>query len=958
MSSSCACCAPDAPPTPITLANRPGLSAIAYRIGTYASFRQSMLDAIARTPELANLTTRNSDDYSITFMELWAALLDVLTFYQERYANEVFLRTAQQAPSLRRLARLLDYSPRPGVAALADLAFTLDPGRTVQVPVGLRVQSVPAQNQQPQNYETLEAVALDARFNRLRIFPQPMAAAPLQFNSSGEILDKASGPSLYAALAVNDPVVLFNDGGTDPAEEKKIKALTIQDDTVFLSWTKPVQGHNWSAGSKAFKYRRNFRMFGYNAAPSFMQPTTSSAVPGGILWSQQQTDFSNSGGNTLPLDSRYSDLATGTQLLVVFQPLPPPPPPPPGPPPLPFPNPFPIFFGSAFQTELVSLASSSIQSKTQSLSLNSLNLVASGSGLQQQSGIVTESDFVHFGGPIQIKLTLPGLQTNLVTVKQVSQVPASSAVQGQPGAQGAMSDTVTQVTIDPPLPAMNDIRNTVVFELVGDGIKFWGNAYQGQINIATAYLSGRFVQSGQDVAIEVGLSVQKGAFGAGVVIAPNDLAAGRRVILTDASDTPIDASVQGAPQFDTSTPVPGAFGHLVIPLQADSIALDAGSAVLLGNVVRASNGQTVSKEVLGSGNAAQAFQSFLLQKQPLTFVPSSNAGGVSSSLQLSVNSVQWTEVPELFGQPSTAQVFSTRQNEDGKTLIQFGDANFGATIPSGKSNVVATYRYGSGVGGDVAANSLTTLLDRLQGLTSVTNPLPAEGGADPETMGAIRSNAPRTVRTFDRAVSLLDFQDLITASGEVAKALATWIWDGYGPAVHLTVAGQNGGKFSDLTSLGATLSNARDPNHRLLLDNYSKVPILLAAKVWIQPSLAQADVIAAATQAVLAALSFDQLTLGTSLHLSQIYEILQSVDGVLGADVSNFGFKIPAGQNPTAYLQSRGVTLLAGGVVAPVQDFLRIFGARPDTGHPGKILPAELASVDVPSTDVTITAES
>jgi uncharacterized phage protein gp47/JayE len=925
MSSSCACCAPEAPRTPITLANRPGLSAIAYRIGTYATFRQRMLDGIAGTPELANLTTRNSDDYSVTFMELWAALLDVLTFYQERYANEVFLRTAQQAQSLRRLARLLDYSPRPGVAALADLAFTLDPGKTVQVPIGLRVQSVPAQNQQPQNYETMEAVALDARFNRLRIYPQPMAAAPMQFNSSGEILDKASGPSLYAALAVNDPVVLFNDGGTDPAEEKKIKALTIQDDAVFLSWTKPVQGKNWSAASKAFKYRRNFRMFGYNAAPSFMQPTTSSAVPGGILWSQQQTDFSNSGGNTLPLDSRYSDLATGTQLLVVFQPLPPPPPPPPGPPPLPFPFPFPfpIFFGSAFQAELSSsLATSSIQSKAKSLS------------------------------------ALNSLQTNLVTVTQVSQVPASSGVQGQPGGQGAMSDTVTQVTIDPPLPAMNDIRNTIVFELVGDEIKFWGNAYQRQINTATAYLSGRFVQSGPDVAIEVGLSVQKGAFGAGVVIAPNDLAAARRVILMDASDTPVDASVQGAAQFDTSTPTSGTFGHLVIPLQADSIALDAGSAVLLGNVVRASNGQTVSKEVLGSGNAAQAFQSFLLQKQPLTYVPSSNTGGVSSSLQLSVNSVQWTEVPELFGQPFTAQVFSSRQNEDGKTLIQFGDANFGATIPTGKSNVVATYRYGSGVGGDVAANSLTTLLDRLQGLTTVTNPLPAEGGADPETMGEIRGNAPRTVRTFDRIVSLLDFQDLITASGEVAKALATWIWDGYGPAVHLTVAGQNGGTFSDLTNLGATLSNARDPNHRLLLDNYSKVPVLLAAKLWIQSSYALADVIAAATQAVLAALSFDQLTLGASLHLSQIYEILQNVDGVLGADVSNFGFKIPAGLNPTSYLQSRGVTFLAGGVVAPVQDFLRIFGARPDTSHPGRVLPAELAIVDVPSTDVTITAES
>src|SRR5215831_7973633 len=108
MTPTCGCCTPSAGQTPMIVTNRPGLSAIAYRIGTYAKFRETMLDAIAGTPELANLTTRESADYSITFIELWATLLDVVMFYEERYANEVFLRTARQPESLRRLARLLD----------------------------------------------------------------------------------------------------------------------------------------------------------------------------------------------------------------------------------------------------------------------------------------------------------------------------------------------------------------------------------------------------------------------------------------------------------------------------------------------------------------------------------------------------------------------------------------------------------------------------------------------------------------------------------------------------------------------------------------------------------------------------------------------------------------------------------------------------------------------------------
>ena len=153
-----------------------------------------MLDAIDGVPALGGLTTRQSDDYSITFIELWAALLDVLTFYQERYANEVFLRTALQPASLQRLARLLDYRPSPGVAASAKLAFTLDAGTTLQIPVGLKVQNVPTQTSPAQTYETLEAISADARFNRLRIYPgDRVAANPLSAGNTQATLDGSAG---------------------------------------------------------------------------------------------------------------------------------------------------------------------------------------------------------------------------------------------------------------------------------------------------------------------------------------------------------------------------------------------------------------------------------------------------------------------------------------------------------------------------------------------------------------------------------------------------------------------------------------------------------------------------------------------------------------------------------------------------------------------------------------------
>ena len=111
---STGCCgAPPPPPSaPVAIDNPPGLPAIAYRIGTFASFRQAMLDQVARadllgaTPNPFAAWHEGSDsDYHTLFIELWAYVADILTFYQERIANEAYLGTVTQLSSAMRLAR-------------------------------------------------------------------------------------------------------------------------------------------------------------------------------------------------------------------------------------------------------------------------------------------------------------------------------------------------------------------------------------------------------------------------------------------------------------------------------------------------------------------------------------------------------------------------------------------------------------------------------------------------------------------------------------------------------------------------------------------------------------------------------------------------------------------------------------------------------------------------------------
>ena len=89
MNDSCGCCETAVSPTPALVTNRPGLSALVYRIGDFAQFRQAMVEAIAQAEveadgvllrPLQSWTARQSDDYGIALLEMWAYLGDILSF--------------------------------------------------------------------------------------------------------------------------------------------------------------------------------------------------------------------------------------------------------------------------------------------------------------------------------------------------------------------------------------------------------------------------------------------------------------------------------------------------------------------------------------------------------------------------------------------------------------------------------------------------------------------------------------------------------------------------------------------------------------------------------------------------------------------------------------------------------------------------------------------------------------
>ena len=184
MKQPCGCCAGIEIVTPQVEANRPGLSALAYRAGTYATFLETMLARLSnfyldvsaddgsgkveRLYPLRGLTTRALSDPSIALLDAWATVADVLTFYQERIANEGFLRTATERLSVLELARLVGYKLRPGVSASVYLAFTVAAGFNGILPQGTRAQSIPGAGEKPQFFETYDDLPARDVWNTLK----------------------------------------------------------------------------------------------------------------------------------------------------------------------------------------------------------------------------------------------------------------------------------------------------------------------------------------------------------------------------------------------------------------------------------------------------------------------------------------------------------------------------------------------------------------------------------------------------------------------------------------------------------------------------------------------------------------------------------------------------------------------------------------------------------------------
>ncbi|MEU4496750.1 putative baseplate assembly protein [Streptomyces sp. NPDC023998] len=347
--------------------------------------------------------------------------------------------------------------------------------------------------------------------------------------------------------------------------------------------------------------------------------------------------------------------------------------------------------------------------------------------------------------------------------------------------------------------------------------------------------------------------------------------------------------------------LPGDHVHTKLTLTTDlAYRYRRDTVRIQGNVVPATHGES-RDEPIGSGDAGRINQTFALWQSPLTWLPAANPLGATPTLEVRVDGLLWHEVDSLAGRGQRERVYVSGTAGDGRTTVTFGDGVHGARLPTGQENVRARYRFGTGRAANVRADRITQAITRPLGVTAVTNPQPATGGADADGPGLTRRTIPLAVSALDRLVSVTDYEDFARSRAGIGRATAREIFDGRRRVLHVTVAGVDDIAMAEdsevLRALRSSLAEYGDSRLPVRVDVRELVLLLLAAKVKVARDHTWSVVEPRLRQVLLREFGSGRRELGRPARLSQVLATAHSVPGVDYVDVDLFT-GVPASVTP------------------------------------------------------------
>jgi len=962
--------------TPVRIYNPAGLSYLSYRIGTHALFKSSMIKAIASEPALEKLTTRSDNDLSIALLDSWATVADVLTFYQERIANEGFLRTSTERMSVLELARSIGYELRPGVAASTFLAFTMEdsPGvaEKAMVDVGTKVQSIPAQGQMPQIFETIEKIEARHEWNSIkplmnkkqdlyeslqsgqvffsgtstRLKPGDgllfvIAGEPVAFriankveldtklqqtrvaiskgieavsslkgsgvgleNSSSKI-QKASGESAEDAPQI-DSSTSFSQSDlqmilSKPWSESDLKAQAIikgwsMDEIVKTVNSKKEELQGNDEQDYVCVFRVKCSVFGNNAPRWDSLPANQRYGE----WVKKQNEtiefvqpvYTNNWDDetkvNINTDSAGNSYDTEQNIGQIY-----------------LDNVYPGILSQSWVV-LQDSSGSSTAYRVSGISEKTMvdfALSAKVTGLTLERYLFTWNKILkdtsnqdRFKDFLKNKLGIEwaGTDTKFSINNENTEITVSSTADPQKLVSVKLENEKTKAT----LTTSTHSRFTLLVKSddSGGGLLY---VYEGVLQNFKLRRTNVYAQSEKLTLSEVSIKEplpEKRIMPGGLVMDQivldhmvGGLSPNQPILITgNLEDQPGLVKneitlLSDIVHFENNTRL-----TTLILSKALTYKFKRDSVIINANIARATHGET-RQEVIGSGNPSLRFQRLLLKQKPLTFVSSSTESGIKSTLEIRIDGNLWEESHSLYDLTYSDNAYIYRISDDGQTRIIFGDGVKGKLPPSGLENIKAQYRVGIGSSGMLKEGQLSLLMTRPLGVRSVTNPLKSSGAADPENIDDARQNAPRTVLTLDRIVSLEDFKNFAQGFAGIGKAKSSSIWLDGSNIVLLTVVDTSGEKIDYVADLYINLVNAiesfKDPIIQFRVESFNPKLFNVEAKVLVSNDSKFENIKPNVEAALKNVFSFKMRDFGQAVTIAEVISTIQGVEGVIAVDI-------------------------------------------------------------------------
>jgi hypothetical protein len=306
----------------------------------------------------------------------------------------------------------------------------------------------------------------------------------------------------------------------------------------------------------------------------------------------------------------------------------------------------------------------------------------------------------------------------------------------------------------------------------------------------------------------------------------------------------------------------------------------------------------------------------LLRAGPVTQAPPLADGSARAALQFSAadalpqvtsltgvlnsQTTSWELQRSLLDSKASDTDFVVEAESDGRARLRFGDGRYGLR-PDEDTAFTAIYRIGNGTVGNIGADALAHVAGiDVSLIDGVRNPLPADGGAEPESVESVRRRAPEAFRRQERAVTPADYVEVTERLDGVQHAASRLRWTGSWHTMFVTVDRTGGAPIdADLRErLARHVDRFRMAGQDVDLEEPERVSLELALHVCVAPDYFRSDVKEALQDLFGAGLRrdgqrglfhADNFSFGTTVYLSPLIAAAHAVPGVASVSATIFG---------------------------------------------------------------------